>query len=107
MNVTEGKIKDRQSREGSCPQMVFAEQRENAGESDCVRIAENNNTDTASGADSLLERILNRDNLNKVYKWVKFNKGAGGVDGMSVDGLLPYLKENRERQVEQIRVGEI
>lgn len=85
--------------------MVFAEQRENAGESDCVRIAENNNTDTASGADSLLERILNRDNLNKAYKRVKFNKGASGVDRMSVDGLLPYLKENRERLVEQIRVG--
>jgi group II intron reverse transcriptase/maturase len=105
MNVTEGKIKGRQSSEGSCPQMVFAEQREYAGVSDCVRITENNNTDTASGADSLLERILDRSNLNTAYKRVKSNKGAGGVDRMSVDELLPYLKENHERLIEQIRAG--
>lgn len=105
MNVTEGKIKDRQSPKGSCPQMVFGEQREYAGASACVRITENNNTDTASGADNLLERILDRNNLNTSYKRVKSNKGAGGVDRMSVDELLPYLKENRERLVEQIRTG--
>jgi len=85
--------------------MVSAEQKEYAKASDCVRITENNNTDTALGADSLLEQILHRDNLNKAYKRVKSNKGAGGVDKMSVDELLPYLKENRERLVEQIRAG--
>jgi group II intron reverse transcriptase/maturase len=105
MNETDGKIKDRQPRKGGCPQSVSAEQREYAGASDCVRITENNNTDTASGADSLLERILDRDNLNKAYKRVKSNKGAGGVDKMSVDELLPYLKENRERLVERISAG--
>jgi group II intron reverse transcriptase/maturase len=105
MNVTEDKYEDRQPRSGGYSQMVTAEQREYAEASDCVRIAENNNTDTALGADNLLERILERNNLNKAYKRVKSNKGAGGVDKMSVDGLLPYLKENRERLVERIRVG--
>ena len=32
------------------------------------------------GAD-LLEKVLDRDNLNKAYKRVKANKGASGVDG--------------------------
>jgi retron-type reverse transcriptase len=85
--------------------MVSAEQREYAGASNCARITESNNTDTASGADSLLERILERDNLNKAYKRVKSNKGGVGVDKMRVDELLPYLKENRERLLEQIRAG--
>lgn len=105
MNVAEGKYKDRQSLKAGCSQMVSAEQREYAKASNCTRTAENNNTDTTSGADGLLERILERNNLNMAYKRVKSNKGAGGVDKMSVDELLPYLIENRERLIEQIRDG--
>ncbi len=45
---------------------------------------------------TLLERILDRDNLNRAYKRVKANKGAPGVDGMTVDELLPYLKAHGE-----------
>ena len=105
MNVTEGKYEDRQPQQVGWSQMVPAEQGEYAGASDCSGITENNNTNTASGADNLLEGILDRDNLNKAYKRVKSNKGAGGADKMSVDELLPYLKENRERLVEQIRIG--
>jgi retron-type reverse transcriptase len=41
-----------------------------------------------------MNMILHRDNLNKAFERVKSNKGAGGIDGMSVDELLPYLKEN-------------
>lgn len=106
MKVTKSVNTDRQSPKGSCPQKVSAEQRGYAGASGADRIAENNNTtNTASGAGDLLERILNRSNLNMAYKRVKSNKGAGGIDKMSVDELLPYLKENREQLVEQIRVG--
>jgi group II intron reverse transcriptase/maturase len=64
-----------------------------------------NNTNTAKGADDLLERILNRNNLNQAYMRVKSNKGASGVDKMSVEELLPYLRENSERLIEQIRNG--
>jgi hypothetical protein len=32
-------------------------------------------------ASDLLERILDRDNLNKAYQRVKSNKGAPGIDG--------------------------
>ena len=42
----------------------------------------------------LLEKILEPGNLNLAYKRVKANKGSHGVDGMSVDELLPFLKQN-------------
>ena len=57
------------------------------------------------GAD-LLERVLDRNNLNRAYKRVKANKGACGVDGMTLDGALPWLKEHREELLESIRNGE-
>ena len=40
------------------------------------------------GAD-LLERILSRGNLNRAYKRVRANKGASGIDGMTVEDALP------------------
>jgi len=45
-------------------------------------------------ANGLLERIIDRDNLNEAFKRVKANKGSHGIDGMKVDELLHYLKEN-------------
>ena len=56
------------------------------------------------GAD-LLEKVLDRDNLNKAYKRVKANKGACGVDGMTIEEALPWLKEHREELLESIRSG--
>jgi retron-type reverse transcriptase len=44
----------------------------------------------------LLEKILERDNLNTAFKKVKSNKGTHGVDGMEADELLPYLKQHGE-----------
>lgn len=43
---------------------------------------------------NLLERIVDRDNLNQAYKRVKANGGSHGVDGMKVDELLPHLKQH-------------
>lgn len=64
-------------------------------------------TETAEkdGVENLLERILHKDNLNAAYKRVKQNGGAAGVDGMTVDEMLPYLKEHREELLESIRKG--
>ena len=56
------------------------------------------------GAD-LLEKVLEGENLNKAYKRVKANKGASGVDGMTVNEALPWLKEHREELLESIRSG--
>ena len=66
------------------------------------RITENDNTNTNKSTEGLLERILARDNLNQAYQKVKRNKGAHGVDGMEVDELLQYLKENRDETLTSI-----
>nr|WP_242631685.1 group II intron reverse transcriptase/maturase [Sedimentibacter sp. zth1] len=42
---------------------------------------------------NLLERILHRDNMNEAFKRVKKNKGSHGIDGLTTDELLSYLKE--------------
>lgn len=44
----------------------------------------------------LMERVCDRANLNRAYKRVKANKGAAGVDGMTVDELYDWLVEHRE-----------
>ena len=51
--------------------------------------------DTKTVTNELLEKILSKDNLNMAFKRVKANKGASGIDDMKVDELLQYLKEKR------------
>jgi group II intron reverse transcriptase/maturase len=51
----------------------------------------------------LLEKILERDNLNKAYKRVCANKGTSGVDGVTVDELKAYLSEHKAELLESIR----
>ena len=82
------------------PQRDSAEHEEYAG----ARSADRRETEEADGAD-LLERILDRDNLNRAYKRVKANKGAPGIDGMTVEDALPWLREHREELLDQIRSG--
>ena len=36
---------------------------------------------------NLMERVCERENLNRAYKRVKANKGAPGIDGMTVGEL--------------------
>ena len=51
----------------------------------------------------LLEEILSRENMQLAYKRVKANKGAGGVDGITIEEVDKYLKENWEDIQEKIR----
>ena len=106
MKVTEsGKLKHRQLQHEGYPQMVSAEQKEYAEACKPLKMTENDITNTNKRTERLLELILTKDNLNRAYKQVKRNKGAGGIDGMQVDELLPYLRENREELVQAIRDG--
>lgn len=61
--------------------------------------------DTKTVNNELLEKILSNSNMNLAYKRVKANKGTGGIDGMKVDELLQYLKENGDQLKEDIREG--
>ena len=61
--------------------------------------------ETAGRSQNLLEAILYRDNLNRAYNRVKANKGAPGVDGVTVEEALPWLKEHGKEMTEAIRSG--
>ena len=47
--------------------------------------------------------MLSDENIMKAYKQVKRNKGAPGIDGMTVNELKGYLDENIDAIREQIR----
>ena len=51
----------------------------------------------------LIEVILSKENLNRAYKKVVANKGASGVDGVTVEELGDYIRENREKIVTSLR----
>ena len=51
----------------------------------------------------LLEKILSNGNMNAAYKRVCANKGAGGVDDVTVEQLGDYIRENWNGIREQIR----
>ncbi|MCD2434513.1 hypothetical protein LQE88_00655 [Acidaminococcus sp. NSJ-142] len=105
MNVTKQKNKGRKLHNEGCSQKVAAEQRGYVRVPVSVRIAEHNGIIADLPEDNLLRKILERDNMNAAYLKVKSNKGAGGVDEMSVDELLPYLRERRLSLLQQIRDG--
>lgn len=81
-----------------CPQRDRAEHEGYAG----ARRVDRREIGERGGAD-LLEKILSKDNLNRAYKRVKANKGAPGIDGMTVEDALPWLREHREELLESIR----
>ncbi|MCP4605335.1 MAG: group II intron reverse transcriptase/maturase [Proteobacteria bacterium] len=43
-----------------------------------------------------MEEVLRRENLIEAHKRVRRNKGAPGVDGMTVDELMPYCRKHWE-----------
>ena len=86
----------------SCPQRDSTECEGYAGAQSAVQPGKE---ETAGRSQKLLEAILYRDNLNRAYKRVKANKGAPGVDGMTVEEALPWLKEHGKEMSEAIRSG--
>jgi group II intron reverse transcriptase/maturase len=107
MNVTEVERKESTKHccGNGCRQRDSAEHEEESGALIDKRITENNVTNADREVDGLLEQIVSPENLNRAYKRVKRNKGAGGVDGMGVDELLQYLKDNGEEIRESILAG--
>lgn len=73
-------------------------------EHDKARSTDYQEANEQDGAD-LLEKIVDRNNLNRAFKQVKSNKGAPGIDGMSVEDALPWLRENKAELLESIRQG--
>ena len=52
-----------------------------------------------SAQPELLEKILDKDNLNRAFKRVKANKGAPGIDGMTVEEAGAYLRKTQKELI--------
>ncbi len=63
--------------------------------------------DTSRGGkwNMLMESVVERNNMINALKRVRKNKGAPGVDGMTVDDLTVYLNDNWERIREELLEG--
>lgn len=53
----------------------------------------------------LMEKILDKDNMNEAFKRVKKKKGSHGIDGLTIDELQEYLKEHGEQLRKDILGG--
>ena len=54
---------------------------------------------------ALLEQVLERANLQRALKQVRQNKGAPGIDGMTVDELPEYLRHHWPEIKAQLTAG--
>lgn len=60
---------------------------------------------TQPEAERLLEEVLRRENMLNALRRVRSNKGAPGIDGMTVEELVPYLKMEWPRIREELIKG--
>lgn len=90
-----------ENQEMGCPQRDSVEREGYAG----ARSIDAREGEERGGAGGLLEGILDRDNLNRAYKRVRSNKGAPGIDKMTIEEALPWLQEHREELLDSLRNG--
>jgi RNA-directed DNA polymerase len=55
--------------------------------------------------EQLMEEVCQRDNLNRAYRRVQSNKGAPGMDGMTVQDLGPWIKQHKEELIASLHNG--
>jgi RNA-directed DNA polymerase len=53
----------------------------------------------------LIERLVERENMNAAYKRVKANKGSAGTDGVGTEELFEYIRKNWAEIKEQLLNG--
>jgi RNA-directed DNA polymerase len=95
----------RQLQNEDCPQEIRVEPRDNVGVQSISSMPEGRRNGDNEYTRGLLEKILHRDNMNIAYQRVKRNKGSHGVDGMTVDELLQFLKQNGNQLRQSILGG--
>ena len=95
-------MKAENSENRDCPQRDSAEHK---GYAEVRRSFNSIWKEKDSAQPELLEKILYKDNLNRAYKRVKANKGAPGIDGITVDEIGAYLRDNQEAIIERIYKG--
>lgn len=50
----------------------------------------------------LLDKILSRENMLEAYNQVKSNKGSAGIDGITIEEMDNYLRQNWRLTKERI-----
>lgn len=68
--------------------------------------SEMNQNDRNMYDSKLMEKILDKDNMNEAFKRVKKKKGSHGIDGLTIDELQEYLKEHGEQLRKDILEGD-
>ena len=91
-----------ENKKESCLQRDSAEREEYAGARRSFRRIWK---ERDSAEPELLEAILDRRNMNKAYKRVKANKGAPGIDGMTIEEALPYLRDHKDELIKRMLRG--
>src|SRR3989304_9048563 len=61
--------------------------------------------DSSDPNEHLLELILSRENMQAAWKRVKANKGAAGVDGMSIEAFLDFARDAWENIRKELLAG--
>ena len=89
-------------KEKNCPQKDSAE---HEGYAEVRRSFRRIWKERDSAQPELLEKVLDRNNLNRAFKRVKANQGAPGIDGMTIDEAFTYLKENKQELIGIIQKG--
>lgn len=95
-------MKAENSKNRDCPQKDSAE---HEGYAEVRRSFNSIWKEKDSAQPELLEKILHKDNLNRAFKRVKANKGAPGIDDITVDEIGAYLRENQQAIIEKIYKG--
>jgi len=58
-------------------------------------------------SDNLFERVLQRENILKAWQRVRANKGAAGIDGMTIDEFPAWAKSGHwKRVMTELRTGQ-
>lgn len=83
-----------------CPQKDSAERERYAGARSVLA-----RETRERGGEPEMAQVLNRENLNLAFKKVKENKGAPGVDGLTIEQTEAWIRENRVEFVESVRNG--
>jgi len=76
-----------------------------AGEEENESLEARHAPESPARSDRLMEEIVDRENLKEALRRVKANKGSPGVDGMTVDQLDDYLKQQWPTILEQLLSG--
>ena len=105
MQDTRKCVESRQLHKEDCLQEIRVELGSNVGVRSISSTSARGRNDVNGYASGLLEEILEPSNMNLAYKRVKANKGSYGVDGMTVNELLQFLKQNSKQLRQSLLEG--